>query len=294
MNIARQCICCDSDRLAATPAVLMPFVAKRVFNWDPVEITSDWGMRDLEIGHAYSVCNTLRCEECGVVFLDMRFSENEMAALYRNYRDEAYTLTRERFEPGYRLRNEILVEGSTYLGAVETFLSAHVRPPIRLLDWGGDTGRNTPFSGQLATHHVYDISGKATVSGASRVDAEALERGMYDLIVCSNVIEHVPYPSHTIEAMTRLLSDETVLYIEVPYEDVMRAAAAAGQTTVEKKHWHEHINFFTPRSLEVLLRRCGLEVVAMTTLEVNAGGKDAHALGLACKLSGGASGSPDR
>src|SRR5687767_5484712 len=280
MDISRNCICCDSPRLEPSPAVLMPFVAKRVFNWEPLEITTAWGMRDLKTGQAYSVCNTLRCDECGVVFLDMRFNETEMSALYGGYRDETYTATRERFEPGYRARNEILVEGSTYIGEVETFLVPYVQPPLRLLDWGGDTGRNTPFAGNLTTHHVYDISDKPPVDGAARVGEHELEPGAYDLVVCSNVLEHVPYPRQTVEAMTRLLSAPTILYIEVPHEDLIRA----GQPSSDKKHWHEHINFFTPRSLEILFSLCGLEVLAVTELHINAGGKDAHALGFACRL----------
>ncbi|HYH07584.1 MAG TPA: class I SAM-dependent methyltransferase [Thermoanaerobaculia bacterium] len=281
MKIAKHCICCDGVRLTATPAVLMPFVAKRVFDWEPVEITSAWGMRDLKAGHAYSVCNTLHCETCGAVFLDIRFDDDEMAALYRNYRDEAYTATRDRFEPGYRARNAILVDGSTYIPQVERFLRDYVEPPLRLLDWGGDTGRNTPFAGNLAIHHVYDISEKPTIPGAERVTAEQLRDTGYDLIVNSNVIEHVPYPRQTIDAMTALMTPDTILYVEVPYEDVMRAE----QRPVDKKHWHEHVNFFSPRSLELLFQRCGLTVLGTIDLSVNAGGKDAHALGFACRLT---------
>jgi SAM-dependent methyltransferase len=283
MDIATNCICCDATTLVATPAVLMPFVAKRAFGWEPVEITPEWGMRDLRPGHAYSVCNTLRCAVCGVVFVDIRFNERELSALYRNYRDEAYTALRERFEPGYRSRNDLLVAGSTYLGAVEAFLLEHMPVPSRLLDWGGDTGLNSPFAGRLRVHDVYDISLKPAIDGAVRVANDALAPGAYDLIVCSNVIEHVPYPLQTIELVVRLMTNETWFYLEVPYEDVIRAADLADAAVVDKKHWHEHINFFTPRSLEALLVRAGLDVIDTTLLSVNAGGKDANAIGLLCR-----------
>jgi methyltransferase family protein len=285
MDIASRCICCNASALLASPAVLMPFVAKRVFGWEPVEITADWGMRDLKPGHAYSLCNTFRCSECGVLFLDMRFNDREMSALYGDYRGESYTATRERFEPGYSARNEILVAGSTYIPGVEAFLSAFATPPLRMLDWGGDTGRNTPFLGRLSLHHIYDISDKEPVAGAQLVDMPAIEATEYDLIVCSNVLEHVPYPETTIRSMIAAMSRDTVLYLEVPHEDLIRFASTPEGLETKKKHWHEHINFFTPRSLEILVNRCGLRVLGTTTLDINAGGKDAQVLALACRLS---------
>lgn len=284
MDIATRCICCDGPHLGPSPAVLMPFVAKRVFNWEPVEITPDWGFRDLQSGHAYSVCNTLRCEQCGVAFLDMRFNDAEMASLYRNYRDEIYTSTRERFEPDYRARNEQLVAGSNYIPQVEAFLLRHMPAPRRSLDWGGDTGRNTPFAGALTTHHVYDISDKPAIDGAERIGAEALTPGAYDLIVCSNVLEHVPWPAETVRSLAELMTADTWLYLEVPFEDVMRAHVLDG-TPLVKRHWHEHINFFTPAALTAMLQRIGLRVIDTIDLAIHAGGKNAHALGLLSRLA---------
>src|SRR5437016_2710182 len=87
-RIASRCICCDGDQLAKSPAILMPFIAKRVFGWEPVEIMDDWGLRDIKSGMAYPLCNSVQCASCGVLFLDIRFSDSEMATLYSGYRGE--------------------------------------------------------------------------------------------------------------------------------------------------------------------------------------------------------------
>ena len=79
--IARHCICCSSDHLDRSPAVLMPFVAKRVYGHEPVEITAEWGLRDLRAGMAYTLCNSLQCQRCGALFLDYRFTDLQMASL---------------------------------------------------------------------------------------------------------------------------------------------------------------------------------------------------------------------
>ncbi len=101
MKLAKRCVACDGDRLGHVPAVLMPFIADRIFGWRPTEISPEWGLRDIRAGNACSICKTMMCEDCGMLFLDMRFDDEEMAALYTDYRGDAYTTARDRFEPGY-------------------------------------------------------------------------------------------------------------------------------------------------------------------------------------------------
>jgi hypothetical protein len=203
MKIAKECVCCNSTQLDKAPAVLMPFVAYRVFDWEPTEVRQDWGLRDLKSGQAYALCSSLRCRDCGMLFLDMRFDDEEMGSLYEGYRDQAYRQARDRFEPGYAARNELLAAGAPYIDAIEQFLTPHMPERPRVLDWGGDTGLNTPFRGKAALHHVYDISDKLPVAGASRVDHEDLSKQDYDLIVLSQVLEHVPHPRGLLDESAR-------------------------------------------------------------------------------------------
>jgi hypothetical protein len=283
-RIASRCICCGSDGLDRSPAILMPFVAKRVFGWEPVEIKADWGLRDIKPGMAYPLCNSVRCAVCGVVFLDIRFSKSEMAALYTGYRDERYAELRESFEPGYKIRNAALAVGINYLPEVEKFLSLYVAPPMTILDWGGDTGINTPFKSDRNIVHIYDISNKPATESAISVPIDVVEMTDYDLIVFSNVLEHVPFPVHTISEICSTMKDHTVLYIEVPHEDLIRLNSDEKNIQIIKKHWHEHINFFTHCSLELLLERCGLMILGMQSMQISVAGKVGYTYLIACKL----------
>ncbi|MEX3935920.1 class I SAM-dependent methyltransferase [Paraburkholderia phymatum] len=282
-RIARLCICCQGDRLNRSPAILMPFVANRVFGWEPVEVTADWGFRDIQPGHAYPLCNSVQCADCGALFLDIRFDDEEMAALYTDYRGEAYTDLRDRFEPGYKARNQIYVDGSFYIPQIEAFLERYVRGTPRLLDWGGDTGLNTPFRSRCALHHVYDISGKPVVDGAVRVDKTVIGATGYDLIVFSNVLEHVPHPIDTLAEIAAEMRQDTLLYVEVPHEDLMRANRGSLDINRQRRHWHEHINFFSEASIEPLLNASGLEAVEVAEHAVGAGGRQAHVFSIVCK-----------
>lgn len=284
MKIARKCICCGSADLSRNPAVLAPFVAYRVFGWEPVDITPSWGLRDIGEGRAYSVCNSLSCRDCGLVFLDMRFDDEEMEALYSGYRNQAYTAARDQFEPGYAARNAVIEAGSSYLPIIESFLAPYLRPQPRVLDWGGDTGVNTPFRGRTGLHHVYDISSRPMVAKAVRVDREWMLNESYDLIVLSHVLEHIPDPKAMLAEVVTVMKSGTYLYLEIPHEEFIRLRET--NPKLLKRHWHEHINFFTQESLDQLLEVEGLEIVARAENEVNVAARDAIIISILSRLKG--------
>ncbi|MFZ4532018.1 MAG: methyltransferase domain-containing protein, partial [Alsobacter sp.] len=206
MKISKHCVACGGKDIRRSPAILMPFMAARIFGWEPADVTEAWGMRDLKPGTAYSVCSSMICDDCGMLFLDMRFDGEEMGALYDDYRGEAYSRLRDRFEPGYLARNAILLDGSPYLRTIEAFLSSHVPVRPRVLDWGGDSGVNTPFRETAAVHHIYDISGRPVIDGAVTVGLADIGGDDYDLIVFANVLEHVANPR---EAMAEIAAAMT-------------------------------------------------------------------------------------
>ncbi|MGE0668685.1 MAG: class I SAM-dependent methyltransferase [Sphingomonadales bacterium] len=282
-RIATRCVCCGSEKLVKSPAILMPFVAHRVFGWAPVEIDDSWGLRTIRNGHAYSICNSVGCLDCGMLFLDIRFTDAEMGALYRGYREEEYTALREHYEPGYRVRNEELNQGIAYVPEVEGFLSDFLPERIRVLDWGGDTGMNTPFKDRADVFHIHDISARAAVAGATIIGPEAMRRTTYDLIVCSNVLEHVSFPLDLIEDIKSCMDRDSVLYIEVPFEEVVRQNDDVKERCAHKRHWHEHINFFCARSLGVMIRSAGLDILALKDLSSGADTLP-HQFMVACRL----------
>jgi hypothetical protein len=282
-RIASSCVCCGNDTLSQSPAILMPFVAARVFNWHPVEIDESWGLKTIQSGYAYSICNSLLCQDCGLLFLDMRFSDVELEKLYSDYRGQAYSELRERFEPGYIARNDLLNEGVPFLEQVEQFIRPYLKFPIALLDWGGDTGINTPFKNENCLFHIYDISNKPVMEGARVVDAATASSTQYQLIICSQVLEHTPYPAKVIESMKEAMSDNTLLYIDVPFEEHMRNCATDSLLS-SKRHWHEHINFYSPKALRTLVQVCDLEVVDENILSVVGREKEYALLQIICKL----------
>ncbi len=285
-RVATQCVCCDGLQLTKSQAILMPFVAHRVFGWEPAVIDDSWGLKTIKNGTAYTLANSLFCTHCGFLFLDMRFDDNEMTALYNGYRDQQYTALREKYEPGYSKRNDFLTSGANYISEVEKFLSPLISLPVRILDWGGDTGKNTPFKNNNTVFHIFDISNQKPIADAEIVDKKTMAETDYDLIVCSHVLEHIPYPAELLLAIKNVMHENTLLYIELPYEEMMRTAAISENLSVKKRHWHEHINFYSEKSLIQLLSRCGFQVIHLNHLKISDHNNQAtYFFQIACSLN---------
>lgn len=281
-RVASQCLCCGSYKILSSSAILMPFVAHRVFNWRPVQISHDWGLNTINNGYAYSICNSLLCSVCEFLFLDIRFSEKELKNLYHNYRDAEYNSLREEYEPGYSKRNDDLNGGINYLNDIESFILPHVTLPVTILDWGGDTGKNTPFKSNNNLIHIYDIGGKGAESSAVIVGKKEAFNNEYSLVVCCNVLEHVPFPLDVLQDITKTMSKRSLLYIEVPFEDIF--VKYKDNFHIHKKHWHEHINFFSEKSIKALITNAGFVIVNMKRHFVISGGKSQYILQIVCKL----------
>ena len=276
-RIANFCVCCGFQDIKKSPAILLPFISQRVFGWAPTEITDEWGLEPYGIksGFSYSICNTLSCSNCNHIFLDVRFDDEEMTNLYDKYREEEYTALREKYEPGYALRNEKLRSGNNYVFEVEKFIKPYLNSEksFSILDWGGDTGKNTPFSSECGKLHIYDISNKSVDLEKARVVSKPeMESTHYDIIVCSNVLEHIPYPISLLENITLIMNKGTLLYIELPYENLVYNAEKSDNLSDVyrfKKHWHEHINFFNTASISEMIKSAGLTLVDLKVTRIS-------------------------
>ena len=283
-RIARQCVCCGSENLARLPAILMPFVAYRAFGWLPQKIDETWGLRTIESGHAYPLCNSLRCGDCGLLFLDIRFSDRELASLYDDYRKESYNNMREHFEPGYLERARQLSIPISYRPKVEEFLKPYIKRPLSILDWGGDTGINTPFNDQADIFDIYDISGAAPTNARARcVNKSEAHADTYSLLICSHVLEHTPYPSDILNDIKPAMGKESILYIEVPLEPVMRDDER--NALERKRYWHEHVNYYSKESLIKLIKNVGMTPLAVGEIPYSDASEKPDVYQVICKLN---------
>lgn len=272
MIVVSSCPVCGSENLEKTPAVLMPFISFRIFGWTPLVIADESGMRSLENGTSYQLCATTYCKQCTLVFCDVRFDDEEMSRLYKNYREAEYIAQRRIFEPDYERTNAYLMQPLHYLRANDEYLEHFTSGVSTVLDWGGGDGINTPLTHTGRTIHIFDISGQKArrlQNGVTVIDKLVEGENTYDLVAAMHVFEHLSNPVQDLIHLRSFLNPEGFIYIEVPLERLIDFEMTCSEHASQKVHWHEHINFYSKNSMRALLDATGFKIVDVSTFDAS-------------------------
>ncbi len=271
-----KCLICGSEDLQTVDTVISDFVMSRI---DP----------HFEPERRNTKTTLCFCRSCTFAFYAYRFTPEEEALLYRNYRDAEYQKARERYECWYTEKvNAAINRGDVQRQQerIKALLSEHVHNELRTaLDYGGNEG--TTFCEGLGTEErfVYDISGVKPVPGVTGIESEEeLYLHRYDLILCNMVFEHLAHPMEVLEKLRALGDEDTVYYLEVPSENPFVSGNKFSplknlSLLLDRNYsWYrlgkyyfqqrkqpfmpmkEHINFFTPASLRIMAERGGFTV----------------------------------
>ena len=261
------CVICESRIYRLKSALVAPFLAKRI--WDRKPFCVD----------------LVKCEACGFMFYNPRIEGVELGKLYTAYRLSEYQAARNSFEPWYsRKMNADLASPESYTQRRAKLLET-IKPHIsrrtikRVLDHGGDRGDLAAGLVEGATAYVYDISGVEPAEGVIAVQDPSSCRA--DLILNSNVLEHVGFPREIVSDLLRSAPSDGLVYIDVPCESplgpyrIARRVAQTGISLLARPTtgvrmlrpsalylMHEHINYFTENSLKTLFLRCGGGLIA--------------------------------
>jgi len=126
---------------------------------------------------------------------------------------------------------------------------------IDVLDFGGGDGRlMQPFLDRGDRCFLIDYNQKPIARVQKLGDSlEDIEQGqLFDLTICSHVIEHVVEPTTLLRMLAAHVKPNHHLFIEVPMEIWRKPPLQSEPVT--------HINFFVPSSLEYCMRQAGLTV----------------------------------
>ena len=264
---------CGSEKISKSPAILMPFIADRVFDWGPVEVSKEWGLESIKSGIAHCRVNSIGCGDCSTIFLDLRFGKEQVARLYKDYRGDEYNNKRIMYEPGYKQKLNIFETQYPYLAEAESWIQQYISPK-NVLDWGGDNGFNSLFKDSGCELFIYEISGVLLEDGINSFSKDRSDI-TFDLITCNQVLEHVPDPQEVLTEITALMKPGTWLYFDLPFEKIMQEQLPIAERLKLKRHWHEHINFFTLEGIKKLVNRSRLDAVDLRVASaINEPGKE--------------------
>lgn len=90
-------------------------------------------------------------------------------------------------------------------------------------------------------------------------------KGPFDFIFASNVFEHLSAPVHHGRKLRSMLGGSGIFLADVPLEYTPPLAddfAAADPASYSMARMHEHINYFSPKALDLWAAQCGLRPIA--------------------------------
>jgi hypothetical protein len=261
------CVICEQPIRCLKKALVAPFVAERIWKKPPFCV------------------DLVKCDACGFMFYNPRLEDEELQREYAGWRSDEYFKMRNSFEPWYTTKfNEDLGSARSYEDR-RALLGAGVRKHVgqrkisRILDYGGDHGDLIKGLFDGAELFVYDISGATPLEGVTPTKEPASCKA--DLIVNSNVLEHVGFPRVLVGQILEAAPKGGLVLVEVPCEFAMgfsriaRRIAQVGLMSLRRPSlapqlfrpaalymMHEHINYFTENSLTTLMRSCGTTVIA--------------------------------
>ncbi len=193
-----------------------------------------------------------RCVDCGFVAYSPRPTDDEVAAKYAFLKEHEPDVGGQAGYDSHALRSDLARAGRVYERCLP-----HLAPGrLRVLDYGGGNGKlMRPFLDAGHSCYIVDYSDR-TLPGVTKIcddmDAFAGDE-VFDLIVCSHVLEHVSDIGRLVSFLRRHLVDNGILYAEVPQEIWAGFALEADPVT--------HINYFTKNSLSSLLMLNGFDPV---------------------------------
>ena len=284
MKIHKRCPCCQSPEINHQTAVLMPFIANRIFGWEKATIDNSWDLKDISNGVLTFGCKTCYCKSCNHVFIDMGFDERARN-LYKDYRSE-YNRQRTMYEPTYRDRADKLKLGYEYLPIIEKYILNYLKSkPEKILDYGGDTGENTPFASSANSIYLVDPSNRplSTKRIHRSENIRMLQDHDFDLVVCMNVLEHLSYPFPFLDELSEKIKG-ALFYFEVPYEPVIQEHKYPHRKWTKKRHWHEHVQSYSCESLKSVLTLGGFKVIDIQSQCFPNNGRNEELLTALCKI----------
>ena len=272
-----KCLICGSDNIQEKDTIISDFVMARINpDYEP-----DRKQRDIKICY---------CRDCTFAFYDYRLSPTEELLLYRNYRDEEYQKTREKYECWYTAKvNAAINQGGVQKQQriIKKVLDSYNHRELKsALDYGGNQGAT--FFDEIGTErkYVYDISGVDPLPGIVGFHTfEDLCKHHYDFIMCNMVFEHLVDPYDVLEKLFVLGDSSTIYYLEVPSENpfVMgnKFSVLKNLSLLIDRNYSwirlvkyyfqqrkqpfmpmkEHINFYTEKSLRVMAENGGFSVI---------------------------------
>ena len=268
------CPCCNIAINYSSPAIMSPFISK---------ITNQ----------EQTITSLNFCLNCGFSSFTHRYNDLELKSIYGKYRSAYYQKLRQSVEPDYTMVVNNELGGDDVSSQRQTTILDNLKlcgiEPRSILDYGGDRGQMIPISLINDDTYVYDMSDVELVRGVQRLHLDELKSKSIDLVMINHTLEHMPDFINNLSRLMKDVKEDAYIYIELPYDSTFLIVFPP--STFGKKfrlhmflnpkinlmyfrfkrlirfllkksrplEMHEHINFFTKKSVVELMKKYNVE-----------------------------------
>jgi len=196
------------------------------------------------------------CKKCGFIFLNPRFTDNEMKTKYETINQIGSVKYRLSKNPEFYLDKRAY---RVYKLINKYYKHDTINKP-KLLDYGGASGyilKNFigKFECTILDYQKWDLNEDIKYLGRDLLDLS--ESDKFDVIFVLHTLEHVIKPKEFIQRIITHLTKNGIIYVEVPLGCFYEWEKLKNPIT--------HINFFSEESLYKCFNLCGLDVLHLRT-----------------------------
>jgi SAM-dependent methyltransferase len=145
---------------------------------------------------------------------------------------------RERLYPSITNPSWLILRARRKLFA--TWVAAMSGDPLRILDVGGRIQSYRPlFGNRVREYYSLDLVAGPCVSVLGRAESLPIGTGLFDVVICTQMLEYVPCPQKALDEIRRVLRPGGYLFLSVPAVFIRDS---------DREYWR-----FLPSSLRLLL-----------------------------------------
>ena len=202
----------------------------------------------------------VKCKSCGFVFCSRVPTDEEISAHYNNYPigyggDSLITIKRI---------NEVLDEFEQFR-KINKMLDVGCGPGLFLIE-AKKRGWEV-YGTEYTDKQVEYLKAKGITTFKGKLNDKSFGDEKFDVIISSEVIEHINNPIEEITNFYRLLRIGGLLYITTPNFNCIERLLLKGDYNIIE--YPEHLCYYTPKTIDFLLSNNGFKKIKITTTGIS-------------------------
>lgn len=208
----------------------------------------------------YEAAYLVKSKSSGFVFCSKIPTDEEILNHYTNYpigygADSAITIIRI---------NEVL-DGFEKFRKTNKMLDVGCGPGLFLIEAkkrGWDV-----YGTEFTDNQLEYLNNKGINTLKGKLSNDSFENELFDVIISSEVIEHINNPTEEMQHFHRLLRKRGLVYITTPNFNAIERFLLKGNYNIIE--YPEHLCYYTPKTIDLLLSQYGFKKLKITTTGIS-------------------------